>query len=413
LPKGTSIRSAISQNRFNLPAVDIDVEFSFLSPEFRRMIRTGPKSDDYEGDRSRAVWHVACCLARAKVSPEKIAAVILDEGFGISEHVYDQPNPGRYAARQIERAIAVIAQEERENKPIIALDFTNGKGRALTTTEWLIEQGELIADENGEIVENPHAGEEDDGDGENVDTSDIEYVDAPLSMSEADFSRFAEPGDGPAPQDDDQNNSPPPKDAAATVNAAPTLFDPWAEFRSPEFPLDILPAPVKRYVEKTALSMGCDGSAFAMCLLAAASGAISHEFKIRPMQTGDWIERPNIWLAMIGDPSQKKSPMMLAAIDPLRVIERDRQREHAGEHAEWKEREKARSKAKGDGKDEAWDDEPKAPPRLLAGDATYEKLARLMSRSPDGMLAHFDELAGLLGGLAAIIAAAARIAAST
>jgi hypothetical protein len=356
--------------------VDVDAEFSFLGVEFRRLIRRGPGQNDYDGDRSKAVWHVVCCLARAKVAPEKIAAVLLDEGLGISEHVYDQPNPEKYAKRQIERALAAVAEDDP--KPIIVLDFTNGKGRHLTTTEWLIEQGELVADENGEIVENP------------------------LSMWETDLSRFVDSDDAgvdqsePPPQGDNLDNSPP--RAAPNANAAPTLFDPWAEYQLPEFPLDILPAPVKRYVEKTALSMGCDGNAFAMCLLAAASGAISHEFKIRPMQTGDWMERPNLWLAMIGDPSQKKSPMMQAAMDPLRVIERDRAHKFVSEFAEWNAREKARSKAKGDEKDEVWDDEPKAPPRLLAGDATYEKLARLMSRSPNGMLAHFDELAGLLGG---------------
>jgi len=58
----------------------------------------------FNGDRSKAVWYVACELVRHKVPDEVIFSILTDPGFGISAHVLDQPRAEKYAQRQIERA---------------------------------------------------------------------------------------------------------------------------------------------------------------------------------------------------------------------------------------------------------------------------------------------------------------------
>jgi len=71
------------------------------------IIVQGDNPDDFtqfNGDRSKAVWHVVCELVRSKVPDETIFSILTDPGFGISGHVLDQPRPEKYTIRQIERA---------------------------------------------------------------------------------------------------------------------------------------------------------------------------------------------------------------------------------------------------------------------------------------------------------------------
>lgn len=71
------------------------------------IIVQGDNPDDFtqfNGDRSKAVWYVACELVRQNVPDEIIFSVLTDPGFGISGHVLDQPRAEKYALRQIERA---------------------------------------------------------------------------------------------------------------------------------------------------------------------------------------------------------------------------------------------------------------------------------------------------------------------
>lgn len=183
------------------------------------------------------------------------------------------------------------------------------------------------------------------------------------------------------------------------------LFDPFAEYQVPAFPVEILPEHIQRYVKNASKSMGCDMSAFAMCALGALSGAISTKFSVAPMATGEWIEHPNLWIALIGSPGMKKSPMMSAAKAPLEDIHAARQRTYDQNYDTWRKAQRASAAQKGKKKpdgaveaDDGWSDEPQPPASLLANDLTYEKLVRNMAHSPNGILATYDELAGLIGG---------------
>jgi predicted P-loop ATPase len=58
----------------------------------------------FGGDRSNAVWWVVNELLRRGETPTAVVAVLLDRNNKISEHVYDQGNPGDYAWKQVTKA---------------------------------------------------------------------------------------------------------------------------------------------------------------------------------------------------------------------------------------------------------------------------------------------------------------------
>jgi hypothetical protein len=53
---------------------------------------------------------------------------------------------------------------------------------------------------------------------------------------------------------------------------ATELFDPWQRYAVPAFPLEILPPPIKHFVQTQSEIIGCDRSGLAMAALAALSG---------------------------------------------------------------------------------------------------------------------------------------------
>ena len=82
--------------------------------EIERLIRKGC-GDRFEGDRSKAVWHVCCELLRRGYVRSVIIAILLDRGNGISEHIYDQAKPAEYAERQVARAADEITLTVNDN----------------------------------------------------------------------------------------------------------------------------------------------------------------------------------------------------------------------------------------------------------------------------------------------------------
>lgn len=80
---------------------------SGVAPWCRRVIKYGydpERPDRYGGDRSRAVWAVACELARKGSALELATSILVDPSNGISGHVRDQPKPLEYAQRQYQKA---------------------------------------------------------------------------------------------------------------------------------------------------------------------------------------------------------------------------------------------------------------------------------------------------------------------
>ncbi|MDT4739256.1 DUF3987 domain-containing protein [Bradyrhizobium sp. WYCCWR 12699] len=168
------------------------------------------------------------------------------------------------------------------------------------------------------------------------------------------------------------------------------LFDPWERYIVPEFPLQVLPQTVQRYVTSQSTVIGCDPAALAMAALTTFSGALDHRFAVKMMRNGNWWEHPRMWTLLVGDPSRKKTPIIN---DVTRPLER-----HQNELRKIYENSLQKYEALAKQKDYTFE-KPNPPPRYVVFDTTTEKLGEMLSRSPHGLLVKRDEFSGWIGGM--------------
>ncbi len=179
-------------------------------------------------------------------------------------------------------------------------------------------------------------------------------------------------------------------DEPGTAGPIPqTIFDPWARWPVPTFPLDTLPPVLRDFAEMQSLSTGADVSACAMAALGACSGAINHSFELRMKRTGEWSVRPRLWVMLVGAASAMKSPVISAATAPLRERAREFGVAHRADLQRWNEAKKDDPKA----------EKPPEPLRLISNDSSVEKLGEILSRQDRGILFEADELSGLFAAM--------------
>jgi hypothetical protein len=176
----------------------------------------------------------------------------------------------------------------------------------------------------------------------------------------------------------------PPK---VTTRVEPDSYaDPYSEFVGPRFPVSILPPILADFVEAEHQAMGADLSALAMAALAGVGAALTSETKV---QVGDgWYERPIFFVAIIGDPSTMKSPVIAKATKALSKIDHDRDAAWRIQKSLWDQLKAAGNKNLAP--------YPAKPARCIIQDATPEKTAEILARGPAGALMVQDELAGWL-----------------
>jgi hypothetical protein len=185
---------------------------------------------------------------------------------------------------------------------------------------------------------------------------------------------------------------PPKSEPVQITEGAPLpILDPWERYVVPPFPLDVLPAFLRRYVEQQAHSIGACKSGIAMAALTAASAAISHDFRLKMLRTGDWHARPRLWSVLVGDPSDKKSPIVSAVTAPLHERDIKASTAYARAYAAWEEAVESKQASRRD--------QPAKPARHVVQDITAEKLSEILSRSDRGTLVQRDELAGWIGSM--------------
>ena len=94
-------------------------------------------------------------------------------------------------------------------------------------------------------------------------------------------------------------------------------------------------------------------------------------------------------MALVGDPSTMKTPMMSAAAKPLRRIDNEMARDNQDAMDEWlrlpKEEQKKTPRPK--------------QPRAMMMDTTIEAAQEILKDSPNGVLLDQDELSGLFGSM--------------
>lgn len=171
-----------------------------------------------------------------------------------------------------------------------------------------------------------------------------------------------------------------PSEAAAPGPAAP---DPAAP--PPTFPVDVFPEEVRLFLVEGAAALGVPVDMIALPLLGFAAGAIGNSRAL--LVKRGWVERPNLWLAVIGEPGSGKSPALRLAQEPVARLQRAAYEQWKLALEEWAEAaaEARREKA-----------EPPPKPALahyFTTDATLEALAAMLDGSP-GVAVVRDELVG-------------------
>ena len=186
-----------------------------------------------------------------------------------------------------------------------------------------------------------------------------------------------------APDQAEQHEKTPPPPPADPV-------DLWAKFDPPSLPRNVLPQIIEDFAFDQGMAMGCDMSGLALSALAVCAAAIPDQIQIQPKRHDvSWLESARLWVSPIGPPSAMKTPMIGAAVKPLRRIDAELARRYQSAMAEYN-------------KLTAEDKKMTVPPkhtRVMIRDVTIEAAQEILKDSPDGVLCFQDELSGWFGSM--------------
>ena len=167
-------------------------------------------------------------------------------------------------------------------------------------------------------------------------------------------------------------------------------IDLWAKLTPPLLPRGLLPDVIEGFAFDQGASMGCDPAGLAASALATCAAAIPDRIKIQVKQHDPtWTESARIWVAVIGEPATKKTPMLTQAVRPLARIDHDLWRTYVDARAKY---------------DKLSADERKAaaPPKQIRArleDTTIEGAQDVFKDTIDGVLCLQDELSGWFGAM--------------
>lgn len=186
------------------------------------------------------------------------------------------------------------------------------------------------------------------------------------------------------------------------------------------FDIDMLPEPIKGYVQDIAQRQQCPIDFVAVTAMCGLASVLGNKISMKPKQHDDWCVVPNLWGAIIGRPSAMKSPSMKEALKPLSMIDAEASKQYKIDKEEYdlnKElselnkssaKEKAKkhikagkeAEAKSTLKEASFSEQPPTRKRIIVNDATVEKLGELLNENPNGLILVRDELYGWLAKLA-------------
>lgn len=185
-------------------------------------------------------------------------------------------------------------------------------------------------------------------------------------------------------------------DQEATVLTEPvkpfgdSIVDPWDTLKPPAFPSHILPSILAEYAEARGKVMGADPCALAWSALSACSAALDGRTRLKMKRHDNWVVPPNLWVALIGRSSSKKTPIISESWRTLEQVQNRVLRVYAEEKSVWdrlSKEEKSNTEA------------PRKPRRLVSHDATMEGVQDILAAQDRGLGILRDELAGFIGSL--------------
>lgn len=162
----------------------------------------------------------------------------------------------------------------------------------------------------------------------------------------------------------------------------------WAQFEAPALPADLLPDTIKRFAVKHGEVMGVDPAGLALAALAVCAATITDEIAVQVKRNDpSWRESARLWVGLVGVPSVKKTPIMSAALRPLRRIDANLMRTYTEKRNAYEELSAKERKAA---------DRPPQERRIIA-DTTVEAAQEVLKDSHRGVLSAQDELSGWFG----------------
>jgi len=172
---------------------------------------------------------------------------------------------------------------------------------------------------------------------------------------------------------------------------APVIpVDLWGKFNPPPLPTGLLPPVVEQYANAQSDMMGCDAGGLAMALLTVCAAVISDRIELQKKRHDPhWKEAARIWVALVGPPSTKKSPILRQAARKLVHLDIELNRDYLQALAQYEAlpaEEKKRTR-------------PPRQKRLRIEDTTIEAAQVVLMDSPDGVLCLQDELSGWFGAM--------------
>lgn len=197
---------------------------------------------------------------------------------------------------------------------------------------------------------------------------------------------------------------------------------------------DMMPETLWRYCQNNAKRLSTPIEYIAVPLVVALSSVIGVKVGAYPKHYDDWDIVPNLWGAIIGNPSTKKSPAIDSGLKPLNNLVHhakadyeQAQKDFATQkevnkyknsalESELKALAKKQAKQADDDENPITDDELTAKAqsiaeaneadnndpmlkRYIANDGTHQKLGEILAQTNNGLLIARDELTGLLASL--------------
>lgn len=149
-----------------------------------------------------------------------------------------------------------------------------------------------------------------------------------------------------------------------------------------QFPLEYFPETFRPILEEVAYCNRFHMDYLCASVLSVAATAIGNSHAV--VVKDSWIERPSLWIAIMGVPGVAKSHPLSWAMSPIQQREKRLFREWKDRMKEWQ-------------RDPAKDDKPKPDlVKIVCGDVTPESVADKLSKNERGILVHNDELAGFI-----------------
>jgi hypothetical protein len=164
----------------------------------------------------------------------------------------------------------------------------------------------------------------------------------------------------------------------------------WGHFDPPTLPIGLLPRAIEQFAFEEGELMGADCSGLALGALAVCAAVLPDHTQVQVKKHDPhWLEAARLWIGLIGNPSTKKTPIILRAAKPLKRIDAEMWREYLA----------AKEVFESLSNEERRNAERPKQRRLRIEDTTIEAAQEVLKHSPDGVLCLQDELSGWFGAM--------------